>query len=68
MIVVTINKISLSTSRPLFKLLVEMLMALMPFKINKKKRKLLNKKRLNLVWDFRLKKLKKGVNVVRHIV
>lgn len=66
-IVVTINKTSLSISRRLFKLLEEMLMALMLFKTSKKRRKFLNKKRLNLVWDFRLKRLKKGVNVVKHI-
>lgn len=48
MIVVTINKISLSINRQLFKLLVEMLMVLMLLQIKKKRSKLLNKKRLNL--------------------
>jgi len=68
MIVVTINKTLLSISRQSFKLLAVMLMALMLFKTSKKRRKFLNKKRLNLVWDFKFKRLKKGVNVVKPIV
>lgn len=68
MIVVTINKTLLSISRQSFKLLAVMLMALMLFKTSKKRRKFLNKKRLNLAWDFKFKRLKKGVNVVKPIV